>query len=60
MTLNTNPAEKNTRWTPPPPRVFKINVDGATSEDGQNYSVGAVIRDSCGAVIVACGKLLQG
>ena len=60
MTLNTNPVEKNTGWTPSPPGVFKINVDGATSEDGRNSSVGVVIRDSCGAVIVACGKLLQG
>ena len=22
------------RWTPSPPGVFKVNVDGATSEDG--------------------------
>ena len=60
VTLNTNPAEKNTGWTPPPPGIFKINVDGATSEDGQNSSVGAVIRDSCGAIIAAYGKFLQG
>ena len=39
---------------------MKINVDGATFEDGRNSSVGAVIRDSCGAVIAACGKFLQG
>ena len=60
VTLNMNPAEKNNGWTPPPPGVFKINVDGATSEDGQNSSVGVVIRDSCGAVIAACSKFLQG
>ena len=48
------------RWTPPPPGVFKVNVDGATLEDGRNSSVGAIIRDSCGAVIAACCKYLQG
>ncbi|KAK9991321.1 hypothetical protein SO802_026306 [Lithocarpus litseifolius] len=60
VALNMNPAEKNNRWTSPPPGIVKINVDGATSEDGRNSNVGAVIRDSCGAVIVACGKFLQG
>nr|XP_023912496.1 uncharacterized protein LOC112024088 [Quercus suber] len=58
--LNINPAKKNNRWTPPPPGVFKINVDGATSVDSRNSSVGAIIRDSCGVVIAACGKYLQG
>ena len=48
------------RWTPSPPGVFKVNVDGATLEDGRNSSVGAIIRDSCGAVIAACCKYLQG
>ncbi|KAL0012101.1 hypothetical protein SO802_007209 [Lithocarpus litseifolius] len=59
VALNMNPAEKNNRWTPLLPGIVKINVDGATSEDGRNSSVGAVIRDSCGAVIAACGKFLQ-
>lgn len=60
VSLNMNPTEKKKGWTPPPPGVLKINVDGATSEDGRNSSVGVVIRDSCGAVIAACGKFLQG
>ena len=47
-------------WSPSPPRVFNVNVDGATSVDGRNSSVGAVIRDSCGTVIVACCKYFQG
>ena len=55
-----SPTAKNNRWTPPPLSVFKINVDAATSEDDINSSVGAIIRDSCGAVIVACYKYLQG
>ena len=37
-----------------------MNVDGATSEDGRNSSVGAIIRDSCGAVTAACCKYFQG
>lgn len=60
VALNTNPAEKSNRWTPLPPGVVKINVDGTTFEDGRNSSVRAVIRDSCGAIIAACGKFLQG
>ena len=46
-------------WSPSPPRVFNVNVDGATSVDGRNSSVGAVIRDSCGTVIAACCKYFQ-
>ncbi|XP_023880288.1 uncharacterized protein LOC111992658 [Quercus suber] len=42
------------KWMPPPPGVFKINVDGATSEYGRNSSVGVVIRDSAGDVCAAC------
>ena len=59
MTLNTSPTSKNSRWTPPPPGVFKVNVDRATSEDGRNLSVRAIIRDPCGVVIAACYKYLE-
>ena len=58
--LNTNPTKESSRWTPPLPGVFKINVDGAMSEDGRNSSVGAVIRDSGGVDLAACSKFLQG
>ena len=44
----------------PPPGVFKINVDGATSENERNSSVGVVIRDAAGIVHVVCCKYLQG
>ena len=40
MAVNKNPATGNGGWTPSPPRVFKVNVDGATSKDGRNSSVG--------------------
>ncbi|XP_075662963.1 uncharacterized protein LOC142632451 [Castanea sativa] len=48
------------KWTVPPLGVFKINVDGATSEYERNSSVGVVIRDATGTVPVACCKYLQG
>ena len=53
-------AQTKEKWTAPPPGVFKINVDGATSENERNSSVGVVIRDTTGIVHVACCKYLQG
>ena len=60
MALNKNQDAENGGWTPPPPGVFKVNVDGATSVDGSHSSVGAIIRDSCGAVTTTCCKYFQG
>ena len=45
-------------WAAPPPRVCKINIDGATLESGTLSSVRVIIRDCIGVVIVARGKLL--
>ena len=42
------------KWATPPPGVFKINVDGATSKNERNSSVGVVIRDETGIVHGAC------
>ena len=53
-------AKTDGKWTAPPPGSFKINVDGATSEDERNSSVGVVIRDVDGNVLAACCKYLQG
>ena len=39
--------------------MYKINVDGATFEDGRPSGVGAVIRDYRGMVVVASAKLLS-
>ena len=47
-------------WCPPPAGVFKINVDGATSENGRNSSVGVIIRDSKGITVAACANYLSG
>ena len=58
--MNKRKGAGNCRWTPPPPGVFNVNVDGATSEDGRHSSVGAVIRDSCGGVTATCCKYFQG
>ena len=46
-------------WATPPPGVYKINVDGATFEDGRPSGVGAVIRDCRGIVVAASAKLLS-
>ena len=51
-------AQTEEKWIAPPPGVFKINVDGATSENERNSSVGVVIRDTTGTVHVACCKYL--
>ena len=48
------------KWTTPPPGVFKINVDGAMSENERNSNVGVVIRDATGTVSTTCCKYLQG
>ena len=39
--------------------MFKINVDGATADDGRRYSVGAVIRDCRGIMVATRGVLLN-
>ena len=46
-------------WAAPPPKVYKINVDGATSEGGLS-GVGVVICDCRCSVLVAKSKVLAG
>ena len=60
VAVNKNQVAGSGRWTPPPFGVFKVNVNGATLEDGRNSSVGAIIRDSCGVVTAACYKYFRG
>ena len=45
-------------WNAPPWGLHKINVDGATSEDGRPSGVGVVIRDCRGMVVAASAKVL--
>nr|XP_023926797.1 uncharacterized protein LOC112038229 [Quercus suber] len=46
-------------WSPPPPGVFKINVDGSSSDLEEFSSIGVVIRDCKGQTIAAFCKPLQ-
>ena len=48
------------RWEAPPQGVFKINVDGATSDHGRNSSIRVIIRDCNGLVVAALSKYLPG
>ncbi|KAL0004281.1 hypothetical protein SO802_011842 [Lithocarpus litseifolius] len=52
------PALSN-HWSPPPPSVFKINVDGASSDLDGTSNIGVIIRDCKGEVIAALCKPLQ-
>ncbi|XP_023907861.1 uncharacterized protein LOC112019574 [Quercus suber] len=53
------PKSQASSWTPPPPGYYKINVDGASSEDGRPSNIGVIIHDSNGRVMAAMCKLLQ-
>ncbi|XP_030941627.1 uncharacterized protein LOC115966551 [Quercus lobata] len=46
-------------WSPPPPGVFKINVDGASSDLDGTSSIGVIIRDFNGETFAALCKPLQ-
>ena len=46
-------------WEAPPPNMFKINVDGATTDEGRRSSVGVVIRECRGIMVAARGILLN-
>ena len=48
------------RWEAPPLGMFKINVDGATSNDGRPFSAGVIIRGNKGKLLAALNKVLQG
>ena len=56
----TPPSHPSSRWETPPQGVFKINVDGATSDQGNNSSIGVIIRDCNDHVVAALSKYLQG
>ena len=47
-------------WSPPPLEIYKVNVNGATSNDGQPSSIGVIIRISKGETIAALCMPLPG
>ncbi|KAF5472125.1 hypothetical protein F2P56_008865 [Juglans regia] len=44
------------RWEHPPPRVFKLNVDRVIFQNQHSASIGAVLRDCKGEVLMAISK----
>ena len=58
-TLSTSRPPISCCWSPPPPGVFKINVDGASSNLEGISSIGVIIRDCKGETVVALCKPLQ-
>ena len=58
-TLSTSRPPISCYWSPPPPSVFKINVDGASSNLEGISSIGVIIRDCKGETVVALCKPLQ-
>lgn len=46
-------------WVTPPKGVYKINGDGATSNDGRNFNIGVIIRNERGQQIATPCKILQ-
>ena len=55
----SQPRPLPVKWNPPPPGIFKVNVDGATVDHGGNSSVGVIVRDCTGQTIAANCKLLK-
>ncbi|KAK7823725.1 hypothetical protein CFP56_035133 [Quercus suber] len=49
--LSTPRPTLSSCWSPPPPGVFKINVDGASSGLDGTSSIGVIIRDCKGETI---------
>lgn len=54
------PLSCEVSWKKPPAGVYKINVDGATADDGRCSSIGLVIRDFRGEIVAALCRVLQG
>ncbi|KAL5826311.1 hypothetical protein ACOSQ4_018108 [Xanthoceras sorbifolium] len=48
------------KWTPPAPNFFKLNSDSALDVSRNITGLGAVLRDSCGAVLLSCVDTISG
>ena len=57
--LSTSRPPISCCWSPPPPGVFKINVDGASSNLEGISSIRVIIGDCKGETVVALCKPLQ-
>ena len=55
-----DPSACEVSWKKPLAGVFKINTDGATTDDGRRSSIGVVIRDSKGEAAAALCRVLPG
>ncbi|KAK9987323.1 hypothetical protein SO802_032274 [Lithocarpus litseifolius] len=47
------------KWTAPPPNTYKINYDGAVSDEENKAGVGVIIRDCNGEVIASLIQQLE-
>ena len=47
-----------TKWCPPQPGSYKVNVDGAVFTKRKQAGIGVVIRDSAGEVVAALSQKL--
>ncbi|XP_073059735.1 uncharacterized protein [Primulina eburnea] len=58
----TCPVERRNKegsWEPPRPSALKLNVDASVNEERHMYSVGGVVRDSQGRLLLAFGKQIN-
>ena len=46
-------------WSPPPPGIFKIKVDGSSSDLEESSSIGVIIKDCKGQTVAAFYKPFQ-
>jgi len=54
----TRQPPNETKWRPPQPGHYKVNVDGAVFAKKKQVGVGVIIRDSAGMVIAALSRKL--
>ena len=52
-------ARKNCKWTPPPPRWYKLNFDGASRGNPGQSGIGCIINNEDGKWILKRAKLIK-
>ena len=57
--MMVRPANRRTRWQPPPADLMKINFNGAVFSSGNATGIGVVIRNNLGQVITSCSQRLS-